>query len=184
TKYFAEQEERLKHSESVAHLAVKVAERKIRDVVTLGKIRVAGLLHDIGALALQFCFKEEYKKVLDYQQSRKVSIIIAERHFFGLDHCEIGSRLCLEWGLPAYLLDCAREHHKLSCRNYAGIIEPVIIANAFLNSEIGHQITIDYKKLLHSYCPNKYLDEKEAGQEVQMFLYSQWNSFKQSLQQP
>ncbi len=146
-------------------------------------LQVAGLLHDIGALAVQFCFPEEYKKVVNFQKTRKVSIIEAERRYFSLDHCEIGSRLCLEWGLPAYLLDCAREHHNLSCRNYANIIEPVIIANSFLNAEVDHQVTIDYKQLIHSYCPNKNLEGNEARLEVQMFLYSKWNSFQQGMQE-
>lgn len=177
TRYFANQEERLRHSEAVAHLAVKLAERKTRDTVTLGKVRVAGLLHDIGALAMQYCFPDEYKKVLQFQKQNKVSIILAESRIFGLDHCEVGAKLCFEWGLPGYLVDCARDHHYLSIKNHPTIIEPVIIANAFLNIEVEQADSIDYKQLLLPYCPGHPAGENEARLEVQSFLYANWKAF-------
>jgi putative nucleotidyltransferase with HDIG domain len=184
TRYFANQEERLKHSEAVAHLAVKLAERKTRDAVLLGKIRVAGLLHDIGALAMQFCFPDEYKKVQDFQKQQNVTIIMAERKYFGIDHCEVGTKLCLEWGLPAYLMECAREHHNQICKNHENIIMPVIVANAFLNVEVEQVQTMDYKPLLITFCPGHPASENEARLDVQSFLYAQWKAYQQSLDVP
>lgn len=184
TRYFANQEERLKHSEAVAHLAVKLAERKTRDAVLLGKVRVAGLLHDIGALAMQFCFPEEYAKVQKFQREKNCTIIMAERKYFGLDHCEIGTKLCFEWGLPAYLIECAKVHHNQTCKNHENIISPVIVANAFLNVEVEQINSMDYKPLLISWCPGHPSSENEARLEVQSFLYAQWKAYQQSLDVP
>jgi putative nucleotidyltransferase with HDIG domain len=152
--------------------------------VLLGKIRVAGLLHDIGALAMQFCFPDEYKKVQDFQKQQNVTIIMAERKYFGIDHCEVGTKLCLEWGLPAYLMECAREHHNQICKNHENIIMPVIVANAFLNVEVEQVQTMDYKPLLITFCPGHPASENEARLDVQSFLYAQWKAYQQSLDVP
>lgn len=181
TKYFANQEERLKHSEAVAFLAVKLAQRKIKDATVIGKIRVAGLLHDIGALAIQYCFPEDYKKVLEIQARGKLPMLLAEQRVFGLDHCEVGTKLCLEWGLPDFLLVCTKEHHLPLCKNHHDIIEPVIIANAFLNVEVEQIPSLEYTKLLQNYSIGKMETENEARMEVQSFLYNQWQAFKESL---
>lgn len=180
TKYFANQEDRLKHSEAVAFLAVKLAERKTRDSVLIGKVRVAGLLHDIGALAIQYCFPDDYKKATDIQAKDKITIVMAERRVFGLDHCEVGAKLCFEWGLPAFLLDCAKEHHYPICKNNVNIIEPVIVANAFLNVEVEQVPSLEYTKLLLNYGSGKTDSDNETKIEVQSFLYAQWKVFKEN----
>ena len=182
TKYFADQKDRLRHSDAVSYIAIKLAERKIRDTVTLSKVRVAGLLHDIGALALQYCYPEDYKKAQEFQKNQNVSIIDAERKIFGINHCELGARLCLEWGLPPYLMECAKLHHNQSCETNKNIIEPIIIANSFMNIEVEGLVNNDYKQLLPEYCPDRNAGENEAKIEVQSFLYAQWKNFQQSAQ--
>ncbi|GAB4272707.1 MAG: hypothetical protein Kow0029_11660 [Candidatus Rifleibacteriota bacterium] len=182
TKYFAHQEQRLRHSEAVSHLAVKLAERKIRDQIILGKVRVAGLLHDIGALAIQYCFPDEYQKVSEIIEREKVTVNMAEQRVFGLDHCEVGSKLCFEWGLPAFLMDCAKYHHMPVCSNNANIIEPVIVANSFMNVEVEQLPSLDYTRLLSKFAIGNFENENEAKLEVQAFLYSTWKSFKESLE--
>jgi putative nucleotidyltransferase with HDIG domain len=178
TKYFANQQEKLLHSECCAYLAVKLGERKTRDVFTLGKIRVAGLLHDLGALALQFCFPDEYVKATELIRTRKNSTIMAERAIFGTDHCEVGARLCEEWKLPEYVKKCAADHHGMFVGKDEKLILPVICANAFLNNEIDQLPGMDYGSLAASFALNTTTTENEGKIEVMAFLYETYKGFK------
>jgi putative nucleotidyltransferase with HDIG domain len=176
TRYFSKQKNLLNHAEAVSYLAVKLAGRISEDTKLLAKIRVAGLLHDIGALALQYCFAEEFDKVCEIQNQSMITKVMAERKVFGLDHCEIGEKLCFGWGMPAYLLCCIKEHHIQPSGRFAEIIEPVVIANAFLNKEIGHLPDLDYLPLLEKYS----LTESNAQTEVKNFLMTKWLEFKEA----
>jgi HD-like signal output (HDOD) protein len=177
TRYFTDQKLRLKHSETVSYLAAKLFERQNKDHLMLAKVRIAGLLHDIGALAIQYCFPDEYQKVIKLQKEKNESIIQAERIIFGLDHCEVGSKLSFEWGLPAYITNCCQNHHLQEVQNFKEIIEPIIVANAFLNAEVEQTKTLDYKTLLARFSPEENLSENEARLEVQSFLYQTWKNY-------
>jgi putative nucleotidyltransferase with HDIG domain len=173
TKYFANQKQLLEHCEKVSFLACKLFERRQKDARTLSKVRVAGLLHDIGALAMQYCFAEDYDKVISIQKEENLNILLAERRIFGLDHTEVGAKLCFSWGLPTYIIECIKTHHLIDISGYQSIIEPVVIANAFLNTEVEHKKTINYLSLLGSYAKADVMNENEARVEVQSFLYEQ-----------
>lgn len=178
TKYFAHQKDKLLHSECCAFLAVKLAERKGKDMLMLGKVRVAGLLHDLGALALQFSYPEEYDKVADLVRQRKNNTVLAERSIFGTDHCEVGSRLSEEWKLPEYVKICAAEHHSMIAGKEEKVIAPVVCANAFLNTEIDQIPGFDYAPLTKKFAISPTISENEAKMEVMSFLYNAYKSFK------
>ena len=65
----------------------------------------AGLLHNIGKLALASVFPEEYKAVTAYQETHDVPLLAAEKTILGLDHTEIGAHLTKTWNLPPSLID-------------------------------------------------------------------------------
>ncbi len=183
TKYFAHQKDKLQHSECCAHLAVKLAERKTKDVLTLGKVRVAGLLHDLGSLALQFSYPDEYDKVSEKIKNQKMPTIMAERSMFGTDHCEVGAVLSLEWKLPEYVRKCIIEHHGVISGADEKFIEPVACANAFLNAEIEQLPGMDYSVMARKYAITPNIPDNEAKMEVLAFLYEQWKTFKAEHQQ-
>jgi putative nucleotidyltransferase with HDIG domain len=60
----------------------------------------AGVLHDIGRLALATVKPKEYAQLLDAHQGSPQSLLDAEREIFGCDHCEMGGQLVQEWMLP------------------------------------------------------------------------------------
>lgn len=183
TKYFTNQNEKLLHSECCAFLAVKLAERKTKDTLLLGKIRVAGLLHDLGSLALQYCYPDEYAKVTELTRIQKKDTIHAERSIFGIDHCEVGARLSEEWSLPDYVKICAANHHSFIYGKDEKVISPVVCANAFLNTEIDQLPSIDYAPMLIKFAIAPNITDNEAKMEVLAFLYESWKSFKADHQQ-
>ncbi len=72
----------------------------------------AGLLHDIGQLALASNFPIEYAKALDYQRKHDCFTVVAERDVLGVDHAQVGGLLAESWHFPASLYDAVTGHHE------------------------------------------------------------------------
>ncbi|MBC7836106.1 MAG: HDOD domain-containing protein [Phycisphaerales bacterium] len=64
---------------------------------------VAGLMHDLGKLALQRALPRAYAKAVELCALQHGDIALYERSILGLDHHEAGKRLAEKWGLPAHL---------------------------------------------------------------------------------
>lgn len=71
----------------------------------------AGLLHDIGKLALDTCFPHEYQGVLQYRDQQNCSIRQAEEAILGYDHALVGGLVAKHWKLPAALVEAITYHH-------------------------------------------------------------------------
>ena len=70
---------------------------------------IAGLIHDLGHLALVRAFPE-YETAVRLAISHGVDLLTAEREFCGIDHCEAGRRLLGQWGFPLELQNVAARH--------------------------------------------------------------------------
>ena len=66
---------------------------------------LAGLLHDLGKLALDAVLPQTYAKVAELTASRQGNVVEIERAVIGLDHHTAGKRLAEHWGLPHALQD-------------------------------------------------------------------------------
>jgi putative nucleotidyltransferase with HDIG domain len=71
----------------------------------------AGILHDIGRLALAAISPREYAALLETHCGSAASALQAERDLFGLDHCEAGRRLIADWKLPSDFENIVSDHH-------------------------------------------------------------------------
>jgi putative nucleotidyltransferase with HDIG domain len=71
----------------------------------------AGLMHDLGRLALMGAFPAEYAELLESFEGSSAALLEAERQRFEIDHCAVGSWLISEWNLPEGLLDIVGTHH-------------------------------------------------------------------------
>lgn len=72
---------------------------------------LSGLLHDIGKIALDTCFPEDYAKVLAKVQDG-LYFVDAEREVLGMDHAEAGSLLAADWSFPDTIVEVIRDHHE------------------------------------------------------------------------
>ena len=72
----------------------------------------AGLLHDIGKLALDTCFANEYQATLQYCKQHDCATREAERVVLGYDHAFIGKCVAERWKLPATLVSAIAFHHE------------------------------------------------------------------------
>src|SRR5205823_4063863 len=88
----------------------------------------AGLLHDIGRLALLRNCRDKYKLVLAQQASGKdFDLLQSERSVFGIDHCEAGASIIDYWELPKELRDVVLLHHQKPLPGALGLL-PVVYA--------------------------------------------------------
>jgi len=71
----------------------------------------AGVLHDIGRLALAVIRPGEYAALLGKHQGSGASVLEPERELFGCDHCQAGSHLIGEWKLPSEFEPIVADHH-------------------------------------------------------------------------
>jgi putative nucleotidyltransferase with HDIG domain len=75
------------------------------------EISTAGLIHDIGKVAIKMELPKEYEMITDLSQEKKISRLEAEREILGLDHAEVGSWLAKSWNLPNKLVEPIACHH-------------------------------------------------------------------------
>ena len=71
----------------------------------------AGVMHDIGRLALAVIRPNEYALLLARHQGSGASILAMETELFGCNHCEAGQHLITDWKLPSDFQAIVGEHH-------------------------------------------------------------------------
>ncbi len=71
----------------------------------------AGMLHDIGRLAIAVIRPAEYVSLLRTHRGPGDSILQAETDLFGIDHCEAGKYLVGKWKLPPEFDSIVGNHH-------------------------------------------------------------------------
>ncbi len=71
----------------------------------------AGLLHDIGRLAILRAFPEEYERMLSVIQDYGFDLLRCEQDLFDIDHCAAGRWLLERWDFPNELQSLADRRH-------------------------------------------------------------------------
>lgn len=103
------------HSVAVGVAAQELARLRTLQESTLVSVDyalVAGLLHDLGFLWMARFYPLEYQMARQAPAQAGESNIDIERHYFGIDHCEIGRILATAWGLPSSIIEAIAGHHQ------------------------------------------------------------------------
>ncbi|HEY3245731.1 MAG TPA: HDOD domain-containing protein [Phycisphaerae bacterium] len=114
---------------------------------------IAGLLHDLGKIALDACLPKSYARVVKVAAARRVCLCDLEREFFGVDHMVVGRRLALRWKLPSYVPDvCWLHHHPIDALpasiQFPGHIAVVHLADQWVRRQrLGYSGHIDFQPL-------------------------------------
>jgi HD-like signal output (HDOD) protein len=72
---------------------------------------VAGLLRDIGKLAMDTIYTSEILRIQFEKRNERQSQLSLEQEIFGMDHAELGYELAKLWELPERLCVAIRYHH-------------------------------------------------------------------------
>ncbi|HUU93849.1 MAG TPA: HDOD domain-containing protein [Phycisphaerae bacterium] len=78
---------------------------------------LAGLLHDIGQVALRVLMPRAYGQVLERLRAGGTDLLEAERDVFGLDHAVLGRQLAQRWGFAEPIQGVIWLHHQAQIPN-------------------------------------------------------------------
>ncbi len=108
------------------------APRYLKTIVDPKLLYTAGLLHDIGFLALIQGFAEEMMNIVDISIREGLPMQEVEQREFGFSHQDVGRILFKKWNLPEELQCVAGYHHnpiELRRRLYYPLVDLVYIAD-------------------------------------------------------
>lgn len=125
-----------RHSIAVAASAELIAESLPHETggYSVQEAFLAGLLHDLGKVALDALLPRSYERVVAISRERQMNVAEVERRILGIDHHTVGKRLAEHWGLPHALQDVMWLHnqpaHLLPDVHHRPLIAMVTIADA------------------------------------------------------
>lgn len=145
----------------------------------------AGLLHDIGQLAMFSQEPELSRKALQHylDQIEPESICHSERLVFGFDHTDVGSELALSWGFPEPLRAAIAYHHEPATGGEQADIAMIVnVANSLavlaeldstqfedassISEEALERINLDNEALLEIVAATR----ESTGELLQLFI--------------
>ena len=74
----------------------------------------AGIMHDIGRVAMAALYSELYARFLKAFENQPCDVLLEERKLFGIDHCQAGGSLVVAWKLPHEFVEITSRHTILS----------------------------------------------------------------------
>ena len=72
---------------------------------------LAGLVHDVGRLAIMVASNKTSSRVLGTLWDRMASIVREEKADLGMDHCDVGARICRRWNFSPVIQEAVLRHH-------------------------------------------------------------------------
>jgi HD-like signal output (HDOD) protein len=101
----------------------------------------AGLLCDVGKLAMGMFLAEKVDEVMDWQLAHPgAQFVEAERAVLGLDHGELGALMVEDWGLPVEIVEAVRCHHRpVDAGGHTALAYHVHVADAIASMVGGVQ---------------------------------------------
>lgn len=93
-----------------------------------GDAYTAGLMHDIGRLALVVAHPQAYPKLLDTTTVTGAALLAEERDLLGIDHCEAGRWFTQQLLLPQVFQDVALHHHDVDAVGPTETLHRVAVA--------------------------------------------------------
>jgi len=125
------------HSLKTSRFARWIAQAENAHADTIQQAATAGLLHDIGKLALAANLPSLFRTALERGTPKQMTSWEAEQAVFGATHSEVGACLLATWGLPVPLVEAVALHHHPT-RFLSSEFSPltaVHVANVFQHAE-------------------------------------------------
>jgi putative nucleotidyltransferase with HDIG domain len=155
------------HSYTSALLAEDIA--KITAYPFPEEAFIAGLIHDIGRLALQTDHPEVYAqfpKTFHHEEA----LLDTEKQIFGTSHAEIGATTLRSWNLDSFLVDAVQYHTESlsSIETAFSLVKIVFLACRLAQSQEVDAETITLAETLFGLSASQLQDlRSSAGQKTQ-----------------
>ena len=130
-----------KHSLSAAVMAREIATRM--NYPHLEEAYLAGLLHDVGRLALLAAAPREY--ATNFMAADDANLCAVEQRTLQITHAEAGAWLIERWHLDSFLADSVLYHHEIASRVGSAhpLIRIVILAHLLSSHEVDDPAVLD-----------------------------------------
>ena len=139
-----------RHTELWGHsVDVAVASKVVADYCNYNRevAFTAGLLHDIGKLALSSSRPELMREISEFASKKSCSLCAAEESILGFNHCSIGGGIALRWRLPEEFILGIRFHHQPDLCSGSNIADVIYIADKLVHliaSDMGQNEYASY----------------------------------------
>jgi HD-like signal output (HDOD) protein len=127
-----------RHSLACALIAEQLA---VRCGGHAGDAYTAGLIHDLGRLALVVAHPSVYPAFLGSTSATGRDLLAEERDAFGMDHCAAGRWLAQQLRLPQGVQDVAQHHHDPPATGRTELLARIAVA-CRLADHLGYQVTV------------------------------------------
>jgi putative nucleotidyltransferase with HDIG domain len=147
------------HSLRVAQLAGSM----VRDPEERKNAFSAGVLHDIGHLAVAVGMPERFAELRQQAAASRRPLHQLETELLGCNHAELGAQMLSVWGLPVSIVEAVAYHHEpaLSKDQRFSVTAAVHVASVLAGSAAGAAVAaLDFG----------YLERIGMGQTVQGWL--------------
>jgi len=99
-----------KHSLGVATACLALSEILAPELAD--SAHTAGLIHDLGKLALENVVEAQDEALFTRMATKVQSFVEAEKDILGINHAEVGALVAKRWQLPPSLVEVIRFHHQ------------------------------------------------------------------------
>lgn len=135
------------HALACALVAKATAERL--DYPDRERAYLAGLLHDLGSVAIAAYLLGAFDQVVALMHEESTDLCSAESKAMGVTHCEFGYWIAKKWNLPADLTEAIACHHNPGSAR----VNPVLTAIASLADIICDKRGLAYVPFYHPERP-------------------------------
>lgn len=137
--------------------------KKRKDI--LDDVYVAGILHDLGFIAVTTLHPRTQEKMRKFSLQKNLPPRILERFSYGMNHADIGALIAEKWRFPDQLIEGIKYHHDplLARANYKDVVFCVYMANAVCDLERG---MITYRQLDKSVLADFGIDSEARFTEI------------------
>ncbi len=98
---------------------------------------IAGLVHDIGKVALGHALGERFRDVLVRVRSDGLDFLQAELDEFGMGHDEVGAVIAEKWGLPPHLREAIAHHHRWDAKGEHLHLAAIVHLSDYIAGTLG-----------------------------------------------
>ena len=161
------------HSMATGIIAGGLAERW--DPLNANFLCTAGLLFDIGKIALAVHYPKEMQAIYKARKKKKIRLVQAEIETLGLSHSEIAREIARAWNFPNNLIgvlgsDPLAEDLKVIGKNSAVVGLAKILASSWgYEDDLEGPLPTQYEALLHS-ARRTQQDIQEIGEDLKRFV--------------
>lgn len=130
----------------------------------------AGLLHDIGKVALNQLALPEVYRALRLVEQQGLPLHEAEDRILGFHHGTVGACLAEKWNLPAILCEAIGQHHTPSLAAPALLPSTVALANALAQGETPEKVLLVLHDFSLEETPQLLVQAQAAMEEMNLLL--------------